>query len=380
MSLSRVLRHVLLSPWYVLAFCFSTFRKLLGSARAWILFILGLIVVLVAYYALSDRYTPFTTDAYVQAFVVQVAPRVEGWVVRVHVRENQAVRKGELLFEIDPRPFEYKVAMLEAKLQLATQQVAQLRSELAAANADEARLVAEEAYAKAVQEQETQIFKQEATTDRRYLDAVQKYKTAQAARERSRAMIRKAEQALAALIGEEHALIADAKAQLADAKLNLEWSRVHAPVNGYVTNFQLREGAYALNGKPVMTCIDTDHWWVVANFRENSLELIQPGQPVGLSLSTYPGRVFPATVQSVGWGVSEGQGVPSGELPPVRNPKEWIRPSQRFQVRVTPHFPPEFPYRVGATAAATIYTTSDHWLNPVAETWHKLVAWFNYIY
>ena len=139
--------------------------------------------------------------------------------VRVHVQEDQAVRKGDLLFEIDPRPFEHRVALLEAKLAQAIQQVAQLDSELAASRADDARIAAEEAYARAVHEQETQIRKQDATTERRYLDAVQKYRAALAARERSRAMTRKVEQALAARIGGEHALVAEVKAQLAEAKL-----------------------------------------------------------------------------------------------------------------------------------------------------------------
>src|ERR1700738_138856 len=94
--LGRILLAVLLSPLRI-------GRKLLLSARAWVLFVLLVIAALVAYYILSDRYTPFTTDAYVQAYVIQVAPRVEGQVVQVHVRENQAVKKGELLFEIDRR-------------------------------------------------------------------------------------------------------------------------------------------------------------------------------------------------------------------------------------------------------------------------------------
>ena len=116
-------------------------RKLMLSARAWVLFVLLVIAALVAYYVLSDRHTPFTTDAYVQAYVIQVAPRVEGQVVHIYVRENQAVKKGELLFEIDRRPFEHRVAFLEAKRVAAIQQVAQMESELSAAKADDARLV-----------------------------------------------------------------------------------------------------------------------------------------------------------------------------------------------------------------------------------------------
>ena len=228
------------------------------------------------------------------------------------------------------------MALLEAKLAQAIQQVAQLESELAASKADDARIVAEEAYARAVHEQETHIRKQDATTDRKYLDAVQKYRAAQAARERSRAMTRKVEQALAARIGGEHAIVAEVKAQLAEAKLNLSWTRIYAPANGYVTNVQLREGSYVHVGTPVLTCIDSDQWWVVANYRENSLEYLQPGQRVGLSFNTYPGRLFPGLVKTVGWGVSQGQAAPSGNLPAVHEPQNWIRLAQRFQVWVTP--------------------------------------------
>src|SRR5262249_42863855 len=132
--------------------------RLLLSARAWVLFVLLLSVALVDYYILCDLQAAFTTDAYVQAYVIQVAPRVDGQVVRVCVKENQAVHKGELLFEIDRRPFEYQVALLEAKRVAAVQQVAQLDSELSAAKADDARLVADETYARVVHEQEKEIF------------------------------------------------------------------------------------------------------------------------------------------------------------------------------------------------------------------------------
>jgi multidrug resistance efflux pump len=349
-------------------------RRLLLSARVWVLFVLLVIAALVAYYVLSDRHTPFTTDAYVQAYVIQVAPRVEGQVVHVYVQENQAVNKGELLFEIDRRPFEYQVALLEAKRVAAIQQVAQLESELSAAKADDARLVAEEGYARVVHEQEQEIYKRDATTDRKYVEAVQKYKAAQAALERSRAQIRKAEQALAARIGTEHALVAEVEAQLAQARLNLNWTRIYAPANGYVTNVQLREGSYVHVGKPVLTCIDGDQWWVVANYRENSLENVRPGHRVGLTLNTYPGRVFPGVVQTVGWGVDQGQGSPSGSLPAIGEPKNWIRLAQRFQVRITPQLPPDHPLRVGATASVAVYTREEYWLNGVTETVQDIEA------
>ena len=357
----------------------SRTRRVLLTARAWVLIALCVIAVLVTYYILSDQYTPFTTDAYVQAYVVQVAPRVEGQVVHVYIEENQPVKKDDLLFEIDPRPFQYQIALLEAKRVEAVQQVAQLESDLTAAKADDERLVAEEDYARVVNDQEQEIYKREATTDRLYVQAVQNYKAAHAALARSRAEIRKVEQALAARVGEEHALVAEVTAQLAQAKLNLEWSRVRAPATGYVTNVQLREGSFIHIGTPVITCIDGDHWWIVANFRENSLERLRPGQSVGLTFNSYPGRVFPGVVQSVGWGVDQVQGSPSGSLPAVGEPKNWIRLAQRFQVRITPQLPADHPLRVGATASVAVYTRDDHWLNGVTKTVQKIEADIDYL-
>jgi multidrug resistance efflux pump len=360
--------------------CVAKFgRRLLLSARAWVLFFLLLIAVLVVYYVLSDRYTPFTTDAYVQAYVVQVAPRVEGQVVHVHVRENQAVKKGDLLFEIDRRPFEHRVNLLVAKRVNTVQEVAQLEADLLAAKAEDARLVAEDIYARAVYEQEKEIYKQQATTDRKYLDAIQKSKAAQAALERSRAQIRKAEQALAARVGPEHALVAEVEAQLAEARLNLDWTRVYAPCDGLITDLQLREGAYAHTGNAAMTLIDNSHWLVVANFRENALVRLREGQPAGVAFRSLPGSVFDARVVSVGWGVSQGQGVPSGQLPDVKVPASWVPPAQRFQVRLTLDDPASVPMRVGMTGSVAVYTEPEGMLSDITHFWHHVIAWLYHL-
>lgn len=355
-------------------------RALLLSLRAWVLFLVGLIVLLVIYYCLSDRYTPFTSDAYVQAYVIQMAAQVEGRVTRVAVHENQRVEKGELLFEIDRRPFEHRVRQLEAKLTYATKQIEQMESDLAAARADAAKAAADEAFALAVFQQETVIFKQDSTTERKYLDALQKHKAAQAVTQRTQALIRQREQGLAALLGDEHALVAEVRAQLATARLDLDWTRVHAPASGFITNLQLREGSYVHVGQPVLTCIDGETFWIVANFRENCLERLAAGQTAEISFNTYPGRVWSTRVESVGWGVNQGQGVPSGLLPEVENLQTWIRPAQRFQVRLAVPDSADLQFRVGASAAVTVYTTPDYWLNPLAEFWQRVVAWFDYLY
>jgi multidrug resistance efflux pump len=379
LTLWRIIRAILLFPVRLLRAILSGGRKFLLSARSLVLFFLLLIAALIAYYVLSDRYTPFTTDAYLQAYVIQVAARVEGQVAHVRVQENGAAKKGELLFEIDRRSFEHRVALLDAKRALAIQQVAQLESELAAARADDDRLAAEEAYARVVHEQEEGIFKQDATTDRKYVEATQKYKAAKAAQERSRAQIRKAEQALAARIGEEHALVAEVDAELAEARLNLEWTRIYAPCDGLVTDLQLREGAYAHTGQPVMTLIDTDRWLVVANFRENALAALREGQPARVALRGVPGSFFDARVDSVGRGVSQGQGVPSGQLPDVKVPTSWVPPAQRFQVRLTLDHPESVPLRVGMTGSVAVYTEPEGVINEVTRRWHQVIAWLYYL-
>src|SRR5262245_8419587 len=291
MSTMRKIGNVVRAPWDGLVAVLGGMRRRILTLRGVVLLLLLIIALLVTYYAVSSRHAPFTTDAFVQAYVVQVAARVNGQVVGVHVHENQRVARGQLLFEIDRRPFEHQVARLEARLALVVKQVAQLESQLQAARADHDKVIAEEAYAQAIHKQETAIYKEESTTERRYLDAVQKYKAAQAARAASQAAVRKVEEARAALVGDEHAIVAEARAELAEAKLNLEWTRVYAPADGYVTNVQLRAGSYATAGKPVLTCIDAREWWVVANLRENCLENVAAGQEVGLTFDTYPGRV-----------------------------------------------------------------------------------------
>src|SRR5262249_30243873 len=122
-----------------------------------------------------------------------------------------------------------------------------------------------------------------------------------------------------------------------------------------------------------------DSWWIVANFRENNLEYVRPGQPAAVAFKTYPGRLFAARVVTVGWGVAQGQGVPSGELPAVKNPAEWVPASQRFQVRLVLNDPTAIPFRVGATGSVTVYTTTDHPLNGLADAWQWLSAWSYYL-
>src|SRR5262249_56602202 len=106
----------------------------------------------------------------------------------------------------------------------------------------------------------------------------------------------------------------------------------------------------------------------------SGVETVRPGKRFGLTVTSYPGRVFPGVVQGVGRGVDQGQGLPSGTLPAVGEPKNWIRLAQRFQVWITPQLPPGYPLRVGATASVAVYTRDEFWLNGGTETGQEIEA------
>ncbi len=377
-ALSALL-NVLLLPLRLLHGLLRFGVGILRSFLFWLCLIVAVIVVLVGYYVLADRETPLTTDSYVQAYVVQVAPQVAGQVMHVYVGEGDEVKKGAPLFELDTRPFEHKVSLLEAKLVETEQQVKQLYSQHAALKAEHERLTAEADYAREVHRQEEAIYKKDATTERRFLDALQKKKASLASVEKSARLIQHSQEALDAKIGKEHALIAEVKAQLAEARLNLGYSGVYAPCDGIITNLQLREGAFAHIGQAVLAVIDTGHWLIVANFREKGLERMRPGHPALIAFRGMPGRLWRARVLWVGSGVSQGQGVPSGLLPEVKDQTSWIPAEQRFQVRLALEHPAAVPLRVGMTGSVSVYIEPDGRLNKVTEAVHRVIAWLYYL-
>ncbi len=354
-------------------------RWFAGSFRFWLLVVLSVLVVLVIYHALSDHYTPMTTDAYVQAYVVQVAPQVAGQVVRVYARNGEKVKAGALLFEIDPRPFEHKVAYLQARLIETVQRVKQLETERTAAQAEHARLKAEADYAATVHQQEEMIYKKQATTERKYLEARDRYRAARAAAERAAVQVQHVEESLQARVGKEHALVAMVKAQLAEAELNLTYTRVLAPCEGVITDLQLRDGAYAHVGQSVLTIIDTSTWLIVAHFRENALRNMEEGQPALVALQGRPGELLPARVVSTGRGVRQGQGIPSGTLPDVKRQASWVEPAQRFQVRLVLEEAESVPLRVGMTGSVSVYTEPEGRMHEITRAIHQLLAWLYYL-
>jgi multidrug efflux system membrane fusion protein len=310
--------------------------------------------------------------------VVRVAPQVSGLVVRVHVGEGSAVRKGDVLFELDHRPFRHRVAMLEAKLVTTRREVKQLYTQLAAEEAEHRRLTAEDELAKYLYERDDRIYQGGATTERKFTSSALGYKASRAAVDRSARMIQHIQEAIDARVGRENSLVAQVEAELAEARLDLEYSTVHAPCDGIITNLQLREGDFAHVGEAVLSCVDRGRWLVVANYRERSLERLRPGQRALVTFRAAPGRIYGARDFALGWGVNQGQGVPSGNLPEVPRLQNWVPPSQRFQVRLALDDPGAAPLRVGTTCTVTTIADPASPIESLTRLIHQLVSLWYY--
>ncbi len=349
-----------------------------GFIAACIVFVIVLVII---YYALLDRYTPMTSEGYVQTNVTQVAPQVNGIVTIVHVKDNEQVKAGSLLFELDARPYAYAVDQLAAELVLAQKDVALLERDLDLANDTIKQVQADLKFAQTEYNKFSRAAAKGATPIIQVDQAKDRLNVNQALLQRSMANQAKAEESLAAKIGDTNALIAKAKASLEKAKYNLERAKVYAPSDGYVTNLQLTAGTYIDAGVAVMTFVDTQNWRIVANFRENSLPLMKPGQPAEVTMGMYPGRIYDAVVESVGWGVGQGQGVPSGELPDIEGPTDWVKASQRFPVRLRLRDPdPAVDMRIGGSITVAVYPTDTAVLNGLARLWLNVASVLNFAY
>ena len=343
--------------------------------------ILGLCVLLFGWTLIADRLTPYTSDASVRTFVVRNVPEVSGKVIEVAVRDNQIVRTGDLLYRIDPTPFRIAVERAEAKLAAAGQAVG---ASTAAVDAAQARLVEEIAQRTNTRDQAARVFElvrlgvyPVARSDqaRSQLDEAEaQVKNAQASLEQARQELGPQ--------GADNPQIREALAALEQARLDLTRTTLLSPGDGAVSNLQLNIGQFATAGQPALTFLDTRLVWLQAFLRENSLEYISPGTPAEVVLDVLPGRVLPTRVESVGWGVGEGDMDPTTGLPKTRQGSGgWLAPAQRFPVQLafeTVGGPPHG-VRYNSRASVILYTGENPVANVLAWLWIRLIAVLTYV-
>lgn len=318
----------------------------------------GILALVVIRY---ERASPSTDDAYVDADIVGIVAQVPGPVLNLPISDNQLVAAGDLLFEIDPRPFQIAVDQARADLDRTGQNVTALAD--AVTNAD-----AGVRYAKAaLRLAETQWGRVEPLAK---IGSVpyQDRDRALAALDGARAGLESANAELSqavANLGEADANNPDIRAALARlerAELDLSYATVVAPVNGFVTDLDLSPGSYASVGTPMLSLVNRDSWRVIAYYKETQLRAIEPGQRATIHLPAYPGLRFEGSVQGIGWGVEqqEGDGArgPSG-VPNVSPTVDWVRMAQRFPVRITiADTDPARPLRKGMRATVRIHSAA----------------------
>lgn len=291
-----------------------------------------------------------TDNAYMNANTVEIAAQVSGNVIRVHVRDNQAVAAGAALFDIDPQPYRLALEKAQAQLQLAEQAVAQQGAAIAAAAALVSQRQAELRNAQSNNARNQRLVRQGFLSQQGSEAARTQVATAEAALHAAQASLEQARSALGAS-GEHNATVQAARAALDQARLDLERTHVTAPTQGSIANLSLRPGNNVQPGMPLFALISNQEYWADANFKETELERIRPGETATVTVDMYPGHPFHGVVESV----SGGAGTVFSLLPPQNATGNWVKVTQRVPVRVRISDPdPAHPLRIGTTATVEI--------------------------
>ncbi len=292
------------------------------------------IVLSLTWYLLADRYTPYTSQARIEGYVVGVAPQVAGTVTRVWAKNNQEVEKDQPLFEIDRSQYQIALDRARSDLENAGRQVGAGTEAVNAARANLLAARANERKARQDADRLERLHKEDPGTI-----SVRRVEVSQATLEQARAQVTAAQadiqRAIEQMGGDDAAdnsILKTALTAVAKAELDLANTLVKAPSSGVVTDLTADVGRYAGTGSPVLTLIVIHDFWINAEFTENNLGHVEVGTPVEILFDVLPGRVFKGEVRSVGLGTSAGGDQPAGTLPTIQNDRDWLRQSQRFPV------------------------------------------------
>jgi len=373
------------------------------------------VAVLVVVVQENNQY-PRTDDANVRANFIEMAPEVNGRLVELPVKDNTFAKKGDTLFVIDSRPYEYALQQALSDQEALEQQIVDAKRRIAAeGSAVEAARVAFDRSGTGVKTAATGVDAAKAAVTRaqssvtnadaqlafatnnvhriepllqkQYVTVEQvdqvrtavrvaqgNYDEAQAALVAAQAQLSQAvlrQQDADSGVSESQARLGQAMhtvdtvdtlmsqrparaARVQSARLDLERCRVVAPFDAYVTNLNISEGAYARAGVPMFTLIDSRNWYVIANYRESSLASIHNGTHVDVYLMGHPDRKFNGVVESTGFGVFPEDGGVAAGLPNIQRTLNWVHLSARFPVRIHIQDPDPALFRIGATAVTVV--------------------------
>ena len=297
------------------------------------------IIASLAWYLASDRYTPYTSQARVQGYVIGVAPQVSGIVTEVLVKDNERVEADQPLFRIDPSQYEIALAKAQSDYENALRQVeaGDAGVEAARANLRSARANLEKAQKDT--DRLERLYREDPGTI-----SVRRLEVSRANLDSARAGVAAAkasvQQAIESKGGDSNAeintILRIAQTGVEKAELDLEHTLVRATDRGQITDLRTEVGVFAGAGHPIMTLISLSDVWIQAEFTENNLGHIHKDSPVEIVFDSLPGKVFHGNVTNVGIGISATREPQPGTLPTIDNSRDWLRQAQRFPVLV--HF------------------------------------------
>ena len=344
------------------------------------------IVVSLTWYLLADRYTPYTSQARIEGYVVGVAPQVAGTVTRVWARNNQEVEKDQPLFEIDRSQHQIALDKARSDLENAGRQVGAGSESVNAARANLLAARANERKARQDADRLERLHKEDPGTI-----SVRRVEVSQATLEQARAQVTAAQadiqRAIEQMGGDDAAdnsILKTALTAVARAELDLANTLVKAPSRGVVTDLTAAVGRYAGTGSPVLTLIVIHDVWINAEFTENNLGHVEVGTPVEILFDVLPGRVFKGEVRSIGLGTSAGGDQPVGTLPTIQNDRDWLRQSQRFPVIIGFDTQQDETLRrnlrIGGQASIIAYSEGTSVLKLLGKAYIRLASYFSYAY
>jgi multidrug resistance efflux pump len=354
------------------------------STRTGVFVLAAVILALLALHLVGDRVTPYSSQGRVHANVVAIAPEVAGPITKVHVRNNQLVRRGDPLFSVGRANYEIAASKARADISAVGRDLA----------ASDAGIVQARAGVDAARAGLTRSQQDSARSERIYAEdngaiSIRRLELTRANLAESRAQLISAEakleqarQARGDLGADNDRLIA-ARSALEKAELDLKRTTVIAPGDGLITDLKADIGQIAGAGNPVMTFISIGDGWVTVDMTENNLGNMKPGDLVDVAFDVLPGRVIRGKVRSIGYGVSSGTKAAPGTLPDVQSSRDWLRQAQRFPVLI------EFEkgelgripgVREGGQAEALVYTGDNPVLNALGSLYIRGMSMLSYAY
>jgi membrane fusion protein, multidrug efflux system len=290
-------------------------RKLSPRARLTWIIVLVIVVAIAGHYGINllmdSLLHESTDDAFVDGHIVAISSRVAGHVEKVLIIDNQEVKKGDLLIEIDPRDYAARAKAAEAALLAARAGTQQVEADIVAAQTEADRTKTDLARytelspASSVSKQQLDSVSAAARSSQARLDAVTKLAAVSMAR------------------------IAEAAAALETANLQLSYTKVYAPQDGRVTKRSVEAGAFVDRGQPLMAIVP-DNVWVTANFKETQLTTMRPGQPATIEVDAFPSMRFKAHVDSI----QDGTGARFSLLPSENATGNYVKVVQRVPVKL----------------------------------------------